>query len=64
MIFFSKESKKKKKIFFEGGEGKEDWLVSVNLFYKDSKSKEISFLWGRGGGGGGGGGGERGGLSK
>ena len=39
---------------------REDWLVQVNLFYKESKSKKkiIFFFWG--GGGGGEGGGERG----
>ena len=70
MIFFlfSKESKfeKKKCFLFEGVKVREDWLVQVNLFYKESKSKKkeknnFSFyffflfflcVWGVGGGGG------------
>ena len=37
---FSKESKSEKNCFlFEGVKVKEDWLVSVNLFCKESKFK-------------------------
>ena len=57
--FFSKESKSE--IFFlflEGVKVREDWLVQVNLLYKESKFKNRFFFifWG--------GRGVRGGLSK
>ena len=40
-FLFSKESKSVKKCFlFEGVKVREDWLVSVNLFYKESKFKK------------------------
>ena len=52
MIFF-KESKSEKNHFLEGVKVREDWLVYVHLFYKDSKLKKK--LRGVGGGGEGGG---------
>ena len=41
MIFFSKESKPD---FFEGVKVRENWLVLVNLFYTESKSKKKIFF--------------------
>ena len=45
-----------KKILFEGVKVREDWLVQVNLFYKESKSEKteknissVSFFLGGGG---------------
>ena len=37
--FFKKNSSLKKKFFFKGLKVREDWLVLVNLFYKESRSK-------------------------
>ena len=45
--------------FLEGVKVRQDWLVKMNLFYKESKSKDFFY-----GGGGGGGRGGRGGTSK
>ena len=58
-FLFSKETKSEKKFcfLFEVVKVREDWLVQVNLFYKESKSKKkkkkqkkniSSFLWGGG----------------
>ena len=58
-FFFQKNSSLKKKSFlFEGLKVREDWLVLVNLFYKESRSKTkrkniFSSFFLRGGGGGG-----------
>ena len=40
MIFFKRILVLKKNVFFffEGVKVREDWLVQVNLFYKESKS--------------------------
>ena len=72
-FFFQKNPSLKENCFcfiFEGVKVKEDWLVQVNLFYKESKCKEkknsfaffffFFFFGGEGGGGGGEGGGRRG----
>ena len=59
--------KKKNCFLFEGMKVREDWLVQVNLFYKESNSKrkkKFFFLCGGGGGGGGLREGGGGGLSK
>ena len=66
-FFFQKNPSLKKKLFpfLRGVKVREDWLVKVNLFYRESKSKKkennflflfiyLFFFW-RGGGGGGGG---------
>ena len=57
-FFFQKNPSLKKKLFsfLRGMKVREHWLVQVNLFYKDTKSKkkEKIFLRGRGTGGGGG----------
>ena len=45
VFFFQKNpSLKKNCSLFEGVKVREDWLVKVNLFYKESKSKKIIFV--------------------
>ena len=45
-FFFSKNpSLKKNCSLFEGVKVREDWLVKVNLFYKESKSKKNNILF-------------------
>ena len=47
MIFFFQKnpSLKKKLFFFEGVKVRENWLLEVNLFYKESKSKKNNFFF-------------------
>ena len=44
-FFSNNPSLKKICSLFEGVKVREDWLVKVNLFYKESKSKKIIYIY-------------------